>query len=92
MVLPPGKKNLARTNISGKTFKRKKSLGADAGGLPLLPIYSEFPIPQKEYDPETFTGEHVSDLINENSKLRMKVGFIQNMINTSQHNLIHSKV
>jgi len=71
VALPPGRKNLARTNISGKTFKRKKS---DAGGPPLLPIYSEIQIPQKEYDPETFTGEHVSDLINENNKLRTKVG------------------
>lgn len=82
---------MAKTIISGKTFKRKKSEGADAGGPPLLPIYSEISIPHKEYDPETFTGEHVSDLVNENNKLRMKVGFIHKTINTSQHNTICSK-
>lgn len=72
-VVPTDKKKQIKiTTTSGKTFKRKRLNGQDADGV-LLPIHMEAPVPQKDYNPEAFAGQHASDLFGENCALKSKV-------------------
>ncbi|XP_064607798.1 centrosomal protein of 162 kDa-like isoform X2 [Liolophura sinensis] len=81
-----GSKGRQGASVNGvtqvKTVDRGKSVGKKAGGgsrddtRPLSP-YREGVVSERQYEPQAFTGAHVSDLQEENERLRTEVDRLQ---------------